>query len=132
MYHCKANNKFGRIISESVELLFSYILEFNFKRSEEHGDEHWGKTVYCDPPQHQGDVRSYWMRENLLTMVEENRRVFVSHDGALYFSSLETIDEGNYACNLQNVASNTGRNGPLFKIIVHKKSNYIRYCILSI
>nr|CAD7263049.1 unnamed protein product [Timema shepardi] len=51
-YHCKASNKFGTIVSESVQLSFGYIGVFNLKRSPENGNQNWGKTVYCDPPQH--------------------------------------------------------------------------------
>lgn len=51
-YHCKATNIFGTITSESVQLNFGFILEFNLKRSPESGEQNWGKAVYCDPPQH--------------------------------------------------------------------------------
>ncbi|XP_011135668.2 contactin [Harpegnathos saltator] len=123
-YHCKASNKFGIIISESVELSFGYILEFNLKRSEERGDNHWGKAVYCDPPQHFPGVKYYWARDYFPNFVEEDKRVFVSHDGALYFSALETIDRGNYSCNVQSVASDTGRNGPFFPLRVDMHSSF--------
>ncbi|KAH0956722.1 hypothetical protein HN011_007833 [Eciton burchellii] len=123
-YHCKATNKFGTIISESVELSFGYILEFNLKRSEERGDNHWGKAVYCDPPQHFPGVKYYWARDYFPNFVEEDKRVFVSHDGALYFSALETIDRGNYSCNVQSVASDTGRNGPFFPLRVDMHSSF--------
>lgn len=134
MYHCKASNKYGSIISESVKLLFGYILEFNLKRSEERGDIHWGKTLYCDPPQHQSEVKYLWSRDWMFpNFVEESKRVFVSYDGALYFSALERVDQGNYSCSLQNVASNTGRNGPFFPLWVESSSNYITlHCISSI
>ncbi|XP_053991481.1 contactin [Hylaeus volcanicus] len=123
-YHCKATNKFGTIISESVELSFGYILEFNLKRSEERGDQNWGKAVYCDPPQHFPGVRYYWARDYFPNFVEEDKRVFVSHDGALYFSALEMIDRGNYSCNVQSVASDTGRNGPFFPLRVDPHSSF--------
>lgn len=50
-YHCVAENKFGRIRSESVELNFGYIMEFNLKRSGETGKSNWGHAMFCDPPQ---------------------------------------------------------------------------------
>ncbi|KAK1129512.1 hypothetical protein K0M31_019233 [Melipona bicolor] len=123
-YHCKATNKFGTIISESVELSFGYILEFNLKRSEERGEQNWGKAVYCDPPQHFPGVKYYWARDYFPNFVEEDKRVFVSNDGALYFSSLEMIDHGNYSCNVQSVASDTGRNGPFFPLRVDPHSSF--------
>ncbi|XP_012285560.1 contactin [Orussus abietinus] len=123
-YHCKASNKFGTIMSESVQLSFGYILEFNLKRSEERGDQHWGKAVYCDPPQHFPGVKYYWTRDFFPNFVEEDKRVFVSYDGALYFSALEMIDRGNYSCNVQSVASDTGRNGPFFPLKVEAHSSF--------
>lgn len=50
-YHCIAENKFGRVRSESVELNFGYIMEFNLKRSGESGKSNWGHAMFCDPPQ---------------------------------------------------------------------------------
>lgn len=50
-YHCIAENKFGRIRSESVPLNFGYIMEFNLKRSGETGKSNWGHALFCDPPQ---------------------------------------------------------------------------------
>ncbi|XP_015594638.1 contactin [Cephus cinctus] len=123
-YHCKASNEFGTIISESVELSFGYIMEFNLKRSAESGDQNWGKAVYCDPPKHFPGVKYYWTRDYFPNFVEEDKRVFVSYDGALYFSALETIDRGNYSCNVQNVASDTGRNGPFFSLHVNAHSSF--------
>ncbi|XP_014219381.1 contactin [Copidosoma floridanum] len=118
-YHCKASNKFGTIRSESVDLSFGYILEFNFKRPEVRGDEHWGKVVYCDPPQHYPGVKYYWARGAFPFFVDDdNERLFVSNDGSLYFSALEKNDQANYSCNVQSIASDTGRNGPLFPLYV--------------
>ncbi|XP_017890877.1 contactin [Ceratina calcarata] len=123
-YHCKATNEFGTIMSESVDLSFGYILEFNLKRSEERGDENWGKAVYCDPPQHFPGVKYYWARDYFPNFVEEDKRVFVSYDGALYFSALEMIDRGSYSCNVQSIASDTGRNGPFFPLRVDPHSSF--------
>lgn len=69
------------------------------------------------------DVRYYWVRESFPNLVQEDRRVFVSYDGYLYFSALEEIDAGNYSCNVQSKVSNTGKNGPLFElhVVMHCK-----------
>nr|XP_018910733.1 PREDICTED: contactin [Bemisia tabaci] len=123
-YHCKATNKFGTIKSESVQLSFGFIGEFNLKRSQESGNQNWGKSVYCDPPQHYPAVNYYWARDTFPNFVEEDKRVFVSFDGALYFSALEHIDSGNYSCNVQSKVSDTGRNGPFFPLRVNPHSNF--------
>ncbi|XP_069694656.1 contactin [Periplaneta americana] len=123
-YHCKATNKFGTIISESVQLAFGFIGEFNLKRSPESGNQNWGKSIYCDPPQHFPGVNYYWARDYFPNFVEEDKRVFVSFDGALYFSALENIDRGNYSCNVQSRVSDKGRNGPFFPLRVNPYPNY--------
>lgn len=126
-YHCKASNRFGTIISESVHLNFGFILEFVLKRSSESGDQNWGKTIYCDPPNHFPAVKYSWSRDYFPNFVEEDRRVFVSNDGALYFSALETIDRANYSCSVNSEFSDSGRNGPFFLLRVnpHCKFGYL-------
>ncbi|KAL1492741.1 hypothetical protein ABEB36_010948 [Hypothenemus hampei] len=123
-YHCRATNKFGTIISESVSLNFGYILEFVLKRSPEVGDLNWGKAIYCDPPNHFPAVKYSWSRDYFPNFVEEDRRVFVSNDGALYFSALEIIDMASYSCSIQSEFSDSGRNGPFFPLQVNPHSNY--------
>ncbi|XP_073990489.1 contactin isoform X2 [Rhodnius prolixus] len=123
-YHCKASNEYGTIVSETVELSFGVMGDFNLKRSPESGNENWGKAIFCDPPQFYPAVKYYWARERFPVFVEEDKRVFVSYDGALYFSALEHIDQGNYSCNVQSVVSFNGRNGPFFPLYVKPHSNY--------
>lgn len=123
-YHCRAENKFGKILSESVQLNFGYILEFNLKRAPEIGDVNWGKTLFCDPPTHYPAVKYYWSRDYFPNFVEEDTRTFVSYDGALYFSALESIDRGNYSCTVQSMVSDTGRNGPFFPLAVRPHPNF--------
>lgn len=123
-YHCVARNKYGAIRSNSVQLNFGYIMEFNLKRSGESGDSNWGKALFCDPPQHYPSVKYYWSRDYFPNLVEEDQRVFVSQDGALYFSALEPIDRGNYSCTVQSVVSSTGRNGPFFPLRVKPRPDY--------
>lgn len=123
-YHCRASNRYGSIISESVSLEFGFILEFVLKRSPEVGDLNWGATIYCDPPHHFPSIKYSWSRDYFPNFVEEDKRVFVSNDGALYFSALETIDRANYSCSVQSEFSDSGRNGPFFPLRVNPHSNY--------
>ncbi|XP_055372029.1 contactin isoform X2 [Condylostylus longicornis] len=122
-YHCVAENRFGRIRSESAQLNFGFIMEFNLKRSAEVSDMNWGKALFCDPPQHYPAVKYYWSRDQFLNLVDEDQRVFVSNDGALYFSFIEAVDRANYSCSVQSMVSDTGRNGPFFPLRVHPKSD---------
>ncbi|XP_065349505.1 contactin [Cloeon dipterum] len=128
-YHCRASNKFGNIVSESVLLSFAFVGEFNLKRSAERGQQNWGKAIHCDPPQHYPSITYSWARDYFPNLVEEDRRVFVSYDGNLYFSSLENIDKGNYTCSVKNSVSKTGRNGPIFHldVIPHSNSQQLKF-----
>lgn len=65
-------------------------------------------------------VKYYWSRPRFPDLVEEDKRVFVSNDGALYFSALERIDNGNYSCNVhgEDSGSSKGKNGPVFPLEV--------------
>lgn len=123
-YHCVAENRFGKIRSESIKLNFGYIMEFNLKRSGESGDSNWGKSLFCDPPQHYPSVKYYWSRNSFPNFVDEDQRVFVSDDGALYFSALETVDRANYSCTVQSTVGSAGRNGPFFPLRIKSHPNY--------
>lgn len=89
-------------------------------------------TLFCD----QGminyfvfviGVKYYWARSRFPDLVEEDKRVFVSYDGALYFSALEQIDQGNYSCNVlgEDKTASTGKNGPVFPLTVTPNGNSI-------
>lgn len=123
-YFCTARNKFGQIRSKSVTLAFGFIGEFILRRSNEIGNENWGKAIKCDAPHHFPTVKYYWARDYFPNFVEEDRRVMVSYDGYIYFSALENIDRGNYSCNVQSAVSNIGRNGPFFTIDVQPHPNH--------
>lgn len=122
-YYCAATNSFGRVISQTVSITFGYILEFSKKRSIERGKENWGKSISCDAPQHHPRVLYYWTKAEFPNFVQEDKRVFISHDGNLYFSSLEKIDRSNYSCQIQSLISSTGRFGPSFPLVVEPASN---------
>lgn len=122
-YFCSASNEFGRVVSRTVSITFGYILEFSKKRSLERGKENWGKSISCDAPQHHSQVLYYWTKAEFPNFVQQDRRVFISFDGNLYFSSLEKIDRSNYSCQVQSLISSTGRFGPSFPLIVDPASN---------
>ena len=122
-YHCKAQNEFGIIVSQTIQISFGFIGEFNKKRSNDLGRANWGKSISCDAPHHHPTVNYYWVKNTFPSFVEEDQRVFVSKDANLYFSSLEITDQANYSCNVQSVISSTGRTGPFFNLIVEPSPN---------
>lgn len=120
-YHCKASNQFGTVISETVEINFGFIGEFSKSRSEDTATTIWGKAISCDAPQHYPRVLYHWNRNNNFeNFVQQNSRIFVSHDGNLYISSVKESDMGYYQCNVYSTISKTGRTGPLFYLHVSK------------
>ncbi|XP_040571897.1 contactin [Lepeophtheirus salmonis] len=123
-YFCQASNKFGTIRSRSVTIAFGFIGEFILRRNYETGDINWGKSISCDPPQYFPLVKFYWNRDYFPNYVEEDRRIMVSYDGNLYFSSVEKIDEGNYSCSVQSSVASSGRTGPFFRLKVSPHPNY--------
>jgi uncharacterized protein (UPF0333 family) len=74
-----------------------------------------------------------WARDYFPNLVEEDKRVFVSYDGNLYFSALENIDRGNYTCNVQSSVSSTGRSGPSFPldVVSHCRFPFLRLWLIS-
>ncbi|XP_035716720.1 contactin isoform X2 [Folsomia candida] len=117
-YHCTASNKFGSIISETVSLSFGYIAEFLPVRSTEYAHQFWGKAMYCEPPQHFPAVHYNWSRGNVSNFVQEDEKIFASHDGNLYFTSVDMSDSGKYSCNVESTVSGFTRNGPFFTLQV--------------
>jgi hypothetical protein len=156
-YHCVATNEFGSIISESVSISFGYIGEFIPTRSVEVASQYWGKAIYCDPPNHFpsrhfpavplsltfiiyyyywaplslsliiSGVLYYWSRRYFPNVVEENERVFVSYDGNLYISSVDSSDNDQYICHVQSTVSSSGRTGPTFALQVTPNCKYYLY-----
>ncbi|CAG7734727.1 unnamed protein product [Allacma fusca] len=123
-YHCVARNRFGAIVSETVSISFGSISEFILTRSTDQAKQYWGKSIFCDAPQHFPGVYYLWARKYFPNLVEEDQRVFVSYDGNLYISAVDMSDQDTYSCNVQSKVSPTGRNGPFFKLQVTPNANY--------
>lgn len=47
-YNCRAHNEFGTIVSQTIQISFGFIGEFNKKRSNDVGKANWGKSISCD------------------------------------------------------------------------------------
>ena len=68
-------------------------------------------------------VNYHWSRDSFEYIIEDDRRIFVSRDGNLYFSSLEKIDRANYSCNVKSSIASSGRTGPFFPLVVDSASS---------
>ena len=52
-YQCIAENKFGAILSEEVQLSFGYLMDFpKSKRDDVTVDAYAGVGIECNPPKH--------------------------------------------------------------------------------
>lgn len=69
-------------------------------------------------------MKYYWCRDYFPNFVQEDQRVFVSNDGALYFSALEIVDHANYSCTVKGLVGEHGRNGPFFPLKIQPSQNY--------
>ena len=76
------------------------------------------------------DINYKWTRDYFPNFVEEDRRVFVSSDGALYFSALQEIDRGSYSCTAQSKVSSIGRTGPFFHLNVVTNRKYLSFATI--
>ena len=47
----------------------------------------------------------------------------MSLDGNLYFSHVETSDEGTYQCIVKSVNADIGKTGPFFKVVVRQQQS---------
>lgn len=123
-YYCRASNDYGTIVSGVVSINFGYMSMFTNRRSNDNAVTNWGKTLSCDPPHHHPRGTFFWTKNGLPNIIkDDDSRIFVSNDGNLYFSSIETVDRGHYSCNLQSAISGNGRTGPSFYMEVEPNSN---------
>ncbi|XP_023243546.1 contactin-like isoform X1 [Centruroides sculpturatus] len=117
-YFCIASNQYGLVKSPIVKLTFGNNVEFPKSRQMEYGKENWGKALSCNAPRFYPSVFYAWNRDKFASFVQEDRRVFSSFDGTLYFSSVEKADQGNYSCMVKNPITDDGRIGPKFYLEV--------------
>lgn len=123
VYQCRAYNKFGTVVSRSVQLSFAMIGEFTQQRSLEDGFASQGKVISCNAPHSFPDALYQWSRDSFNNFVERSRRVFVSNNGNLYFAHLERADSGRYMCSVRTSVTEDGKNGPLFPLRVRQTSS---------
>ncbi|KHN88737.1 Contactin [Toxocara canis] len=86
-----------------------------------------GARVECQAPLHYPKSLSYsWMMDGSTErFVSQTERIFISHDGTLYFSYNVVEDATSYACSLALSSAQSGNYGPFFKLkLPHKVSEH--------
>ncbi|GAV00648.1 hypothetical protein RvY_11468-1 [Ramazzottius varieornatus] len=123
-FRCSASNPYGTVRSRRVSIRYAYVGDFALRREATQLVQFSGGAVPCDPPSFFPAVSYAWARDAFPNFVEENKRVFVSQDGNLYFSYVETSDASDaYQCIVKSAVAEIGKTGPFFPIAVrHQQS----------
>ncbi|GFO37283.1 contactin [Plakobranchus ocellatus] len=101
VYRCSAENKYGRVISGSVEITFGALGEFNnVPDAGTRVKAFEGATVQCSKISYKPAVSYQWIKGNSVQFVrpEFQNYIFISKNGKLYFSEVTRADEGTYKC----------------------------------
>ncbi|KAH9505461.1 hypothetical protein Btru_057388 [Bulinus truncatus] len=108
-YRCRAENKYGAIISHDVQLSFGSIGEFsNVPDAPVNSKAYEGAAVDCSKLYYKPAVKYNWYKKdaNQFVRPEYQTYMFMSQNGKLYFSEVTRADEGSYFC----IAVLTGLN----------------------
>lgn len=99
-YRCSAENKFGTIVSNSVDISFGYLGEFNnVQDAGTRGKAFEGATVECSKINYKPAIVYTWIKNGLqFVRPEFQTYIFISRNGKLYFSEITQTDEGTYTC----------------------------------
>ncbi|XP_004629579.1 neural cell adhesion molecule L1-like protein isoform X1 [Octodon degus] len=97
-YRCFASNKLGVAVSEEVEFIVPSVPKFPKEKIEpldiEEGDP---IVLQCNPPKGLPPLHIYWMNIEL-EHIEQDKRVYMSQKGDLYFANVEEKDSRNDYC----------------------------------
>ncbi|KAH9509768.1 hypothetical protein Btru_045155 [Bulinus truncatus] len=108
LYRCEAENKFGKIISDTVEISFGYLGEFNnVQDAGTRAKAYEGSQVTCSKINFKPAVVYNWIKAGQqFVRPEFQTYMFISSNGRLYFSEVTMSDEAEYTC----IVSLTGVN----------------------
>ncbi|KAI8778190.1 contactin, partial [Biomphalaria glabrata] len=100
LYRCQAENKFGKIISDTVEISFGYLGEFNnVQDAGTRAKAYEGAQVTCSKLNYKPAVVYTWIKAGQqFVRPEYQTYIFISANGRLYFSEVTMSDEAEYTC----------------------------------
>ncbi|KAM9732692.1 contactin-5 isoform 2-T2 [Menidia menidia] len=107
-YQCKAENRFGTILSRDALLQFAYLGAFSTRtRGAVSVREGQGVVLMCSPPPHSPEIIYSWVFNEFPSFVAEDSRRFISQEtGNLYISKVQPSDVGSYICLVKNSLTN--------------------------
>ncbi|VDM39799.1 unnamed protein product [Toxocara canis] len=128
-YHCTAENQLGVVRSVTAIVRPAFTSAFHSFRMDVFAFSALGRgaRVECQAPLHYPKSLSYsWMMDGSTErFVSQTERIFISHDGTLYFSYNVVEDATSYACSLALSSAQSGNYGPFFKLkLPHKVSEH--------
>ncbi|XP_052225224.1 contactin-like [Dreissena polymorpha] len=107
MYHCKAANSLGTVLSRTAVVQFGYLHAFSPVKSDDQvGTVFEGVRISCFTPAYNPEVRYGWFQDhNTHNYIFPNHPVhFISQSGYLYFSEVQPTDDRTYYCVVTLVA----------------------------
>ncbi|XP_059143655.1 contactin-2-like [Physella acuta] len=109
VYKCRAENRFGAVVSRAIRLSFGEIGEFsNVPDAPVNVKAYEGAAIDCSRISYRPAISYNWFKQNVDQFVRPQYQhyMFISHNGKLYFSEVTRADEGKYFC----LATLTGGN----------------------
>ncbi|XP_021368821.1 contactin-like [Mizuhopecten yessoensis] len=106
-YRCEVENRFGKIISDPIQMSFGFLAEFsNVKDAPVPAVAYDGTVVSCSDIKYKPDVVYNWMRQGFsgsgfeYIYTELMPYMFISTNGKLYFTEVTRVDEADYYCQV--------------------------------
>ncbi|XP_033733022.1 contactin-like [Pecten maximus] len=106
-YRCEVENKFGKIVSDPIQLSFGFLAEFsNVQDAPVPATAYDGAVVSCSDIKYKPDVVYNWMRQSYsgsgfeYIYTELMPYMFLSANGKLYFTEVTRVDQADYYCQV--------------------------------
>ncbi|VDK44791.1 unnamed protein product [Anisakis simplex] len=119
-FHCTAESELGVVRSVTAIVRPAFISAFHSSRMDVFAFNSPGRgaRIECQAPLHYPKSLSFsWMTDGSTErFVSQTDRIFISHDGTLYFSYILKEDATSYACSLALSSTQSGHYGPFFKL----------------
>uniref|UniRef100_F1KSD8 Contactin n=1 Tax=Ascaris suum TaxID=6253 RepID=F1KSD8_ASCSU len=130
-YHCTAENQLGVVRSVSAIVRPAFISAFHSSRMDVFAfiAPGRGARIECQAPLHYPKSLSYsWMMDGSTErFVSQTERIFISHDGTLYFAYNVKEDATSYACSLALSSTQSGNYGPFFHLKLPPKLSELTF-----
>lgn len=98
-YHCKAENRFGSILSNVARITHGFLNEFsNVVPGRFNVSLYKGTYLNCNHPTYRPAANYQWQKGDEFLQTSLNQYYFLSSDGNLYFSEVQAQDSGYYHC----------------------------------